>query len=82
MDDEDDGTLAAELETMERTCSMLDERLAEMHAAESALQQRSAAVADANGAANRAATLVHRFHGESLALQERYSILQDHVHEL
>lgn len=78
----DDDSLASKVDTMERTCSMLDEQLAAMHAAESALQSRGAAAAEATTMARHATARVDYLHSESSALQHRCSTLQDQLQQL
>ena len=75
-------SLATEVDTMERTCSMLDERLAAMHAAESALQSRGSSTAQATSLARHAKARMHHLHGESSALQHHCSTLQGHIQQL
>ena len=65
--------LAAKVETMERTCELLDEQLAAMRAAESALQSRGAATAKATTVARHATARVEHLQSESSALQHRCS---------
>ena len=74
--------LATKVETMERTCEQLDEQLAAMHAAESALQSRGAASAKATTVARHATARVDHLHSESSALQHRCSSLQDQLQQL
>ena len=74
--------LATKVETMERTCEQLDEQLAAMHAAESALQSRGAATAKATTVARHATARMDHLHGESSALQHRCSSLQDQLQQL
>ena len=69
--------LATKVEKMERTCEQLDEQLAVMHAAESALQSRAAAAAKATTVARHATARMDHLHIESSALQHRCSTLQE-----
>ena len=74
--------LAAKVETMERTCELLDEQLAAMRAAESALQSRGAATAKATTVARHATARVEHLQSESSALQHRCSTLLDQLQQL
>ena len=86
MEPQDDSltndALAAKVETMERTCELLDEQLAAMRAAESALQSRGAATAKATTVARHATARVEHLQSESSALQHRCSTLQDQLQQL
>ena len=74
--------LAEKIKTMEEQSSLLDARLAEMRQAEQSLQQKGAAMIEANELAQRASTAMHRFRGEGIALQQQCSTLQGQVQQL